>query len=568
MLKRATAKLSNAADRVKSQLEVTKPATKDYRGFDTSITHSFLDKRHRQTDACSLACCGMLQSDRDRYLLTGIRPPSWIRRFFVHFMTPLMLFLVACWGATHISNAYLNQLLSTMLVVFLILLMVMQLCCKARWKKVLVRKEVLWRKYQFNSPDSSMPSPDQEDDDYEHAKLYLQGQSYWDLQCAHAVIGCYRNDYDAADQEEPKDICAWLFRLYTKSCFGCCGFQLQVCGVCALAQEARELELMVPSDRRRRMDYVTMENSLDYYAEVLQALQQSTTHYAWWSWNLLSQLSKQLLQLWVIAVVSLVVLAIALRFSLAHVLIFIGTFAHAWLVLYLVHGVWHSRTVSFDLVIKAFTCGFFLVVILAVSWEVACGLVFKLFIDILMALSGISMAVDEDGYDMTTFGGFGVAAATRKEYLEAYGQNHPFVYALLLVIHAFILAAFLEELAKYMGFNMILDHPDFWTRSELESAVSVAVNNAAHSANDQIDEDNSIQASVPSIEEVTSDQKATDYDVKMKLMELPFAMQEKTMEQKGAAITICMVAIALGFACCENLAYVFVYNENSLSVGK
>jgi hypothetical protein len=38
---------------------------------------------------------------------------------------------------------------------------------------------------------------------------------------------------------------------------------------------------------------------------------------------------------------------------------------------------------------------------------------------------------------------------------------------------AFVVAAFIEELAKYLGFTMLSDHPDFWTRSELETAVYV-----------------------------------------------------------------------------------------------
>ena len=35
-------------------------------------------------------------------------------------------------------------------------------------------------------------------------------------------------------------------------------------------------------------------------------------------------------------------------------------------------------------------------------------------------------------------------------------------------------------------------------------------------------------------------------------------------ESKGVGITIAMVATALGFACCENLLYVFVYTPPSL----
>ena len=38
----------------------------------------------------------------------------------------------------------------------------------------------------------------------------------------------------------------------------------------------------------------------------------------------------------------------------------------------------------------------------------------------------------------------------------------------------------------------------------------------------------------------------------------------KTLNGRGAAITVAMVAIALGFACCENLVYIFIYNGSDL----
>ena len=115
----------------------------DYRGFVTSIT----DLKDAQTDACALVCCGVLQSDRDRYFVTGISPPSLARRIFIHIATPLILFVLACYGATHISDPYVNQLTSTLLVTFMFLLVVLQVCFKNRWKRVEVRRELLFRKY-------------------------------------------------------------------------------------------------------------------------------------------------------------------------------------------------------------------------------------------------------------------------------------------------------------------------------------------------------------------------------------------------------------------------------------
>jgi hypothetical protein len=114
----------------------------DYRGFATSITRL----TDSQTDACALVCCGVLQSDRDRFFVTGIRPPSLTRRVFIHIPTPFILFVLACYGAMNIPDPFLNQLMSTMLVVFVLLLLILQVCFKNRWKRVEVRRELLFRK--------------------------------------------------------------------------------------------------------------------------------------------------------------------------------------------------------------------------------------------------------------------------------------------------------------------------------------------------------------------------------------------------------------------------------------
>jgi hypothetical protein len=42
----------------------------------------------------------------------------------------------------------------------------------------------------------------------------------------------------------------------------------------------------------------------------------------------------------------------------------------------------------------------------------------------------------------------------------------------------------------------------------------------------------------------------------------------RTKESIGAAITVAMVATAVGFACCENLVYIFLYNGSSATNGK
>jgi len=42
-----------------------------------------------------------------------------------------------------------------------------------------------------------------------------------------------------------------------------------------------------------------------------------------------------------------------------------------------------------------------------------------------------------------------------------------------------------------------------------------------------------------------------------------YSKQRQSMQAQGAAITLAMVSVAMGFTCCENLVYVFIYSSSS-----
>jgi hypothetical protein len=301
----------------------------DYRGFRTSIAHQFRSLDMERVDACALMCCGVLQSDRDRYLLTGIHPPSWTRRFVIHFGIPLCLFLLAAMVAFRVRNVLLNQLITTALVGLLFLGFVMQ-CFKGKWKRVGVRKELLWRKYQMlrqghDFEDDAGSGPPREDDEDHGNRSYLQGQTARDLWCAHNFCGCYTQDKPKhdADKHMANDLLSCLWKYYSQCCcLKLCGCHLQVCGMCALAQEGRELERLVPA-AQRRIDYVTMEPWYKYYPTLLtlRASDSASSHHATLLTHIkgLSLLSKKLLQLFLIVLVLLFAAALWLKYSLAHV---------------------------------------------------------------------------------------------------------------------------------------------------------------------------------------------------------------------------------------------------------
>ena len=509
-----------------------------YRGFSSSIAHQFIHRSSERTDACSLVCCGILQADRDRYLLTGIPPPSCSRRVMLHFsyhiLLPVFLFVSACFAAYNIQDVYYNQLACTVLVALMFTIVVMQ-SCKGRWKRSAIRRDLLFRTYEYKR-GRLMEEPDDDDED---SPDYMQGQSNYDVMCVHAFIGCYTQDKTADHFDvKPKDLMGCLWKFYTQLCCGkICRCYLQVCGMCGIAQEARELESIMPS-HRRRIDYITMQSWSQYYPAILKAraTQQLTIN--------LSQLSIFLLQAWVMFFVVLVGVTLWLKFSYGHVLVCLGVFLHSFFFMGMVHWIWHKHHVSLDLVIKAFSCGFFLSSTLAFCWETVIGMMFRLIMDIMLAISGIEVAVDTDGYthSFRLPGGFATASAERSDYLKVFGQDHPFVYAIYLAFAAFCLAALIEELVRYLGYAMVTDHPDFWNRSELENAIDAVVE-------DVLDADQN------------QDQLATSPSL---LRDLPIQTQQQLFKIQGAMITVIMVAVALGFACCENLVYIFIYSENSV----
>jgi RsiW-degrading membrane proteinase PrsW (M82 family) len=536
------------------------PSHPNYRGFNTSINGMFTNPEYERVDCCALVCCGILQSDRDRFLLMGTKPPSAFRRCWLHIMLPVVLFVSACLCAVHVEDSFLNSMLSVGFLFTLIGYFVIQ-CFKGAWKRRQVRKELLWTKYQLLTSGNIHQHRTEEDsiqeENSEHAPDYYMGQTKSDLTNAHSCCSCYVRDRPLHDEdaegrdpdEDQTSICTRFFECYTNSCCGTlCGMHMQLCGLCAVAQEARQVESLLHAGYRR-VDYITMQPMLEYYPAIYQARNTEAAPTTWW-WERLSRFSK-----WVVAVcaVFLVLLfiwsLIASNFNHAfrppNFIVFCCTLLQAFVLLSIVY--WrHTSDVSVDALIKLFASGFCLSTTLAVFFEIFMGLTMRMTMSILMAMSGID-AVTGDGYkdvlmfSMPGFGNFwmtaqdsGAGTETYRDFLEAYGNDHPFVYTVYLFVNAFFLAAMIEELSKYFGYRMV-DHPDFLTKRALDEASETYYH----------DEE----------EEGQRSDDAPD-----------FSQQDRSLKSRGAAITVSMVAATLGFACCENLIYIFVYGEATLGM--
>ena len=256
----------------------------------------FVHPSNERVDCCAMVCCGIFQSDRDRYLLQGIAPPSPWKRVWVHAIVPIILFCMAGYVALNIPNKMMNQLLVLIFLLGLLTSIVLQ-CQKGRHKRMDIRKDVLWYKYQlhqhrknnsqddddaFSSLDQILDRPrphDTDDENYAVDHYYYRGQSARDIGCAHPycfLLGCYPTDRRprggqllaaSDDHQVEESLCQCLFQNLCGR--DICGkFLCQLGGVCGMAQESREIESALLPPAYRRLDYVSMQPMLAYFEKI------------------------------------------------------------------------------------------------------------------------------------------------------------------------------------------------------------------------------------------------------------------------------------------------------------
>ena len=104
--------------------------------------------------------------------------------------------------------------------------------------------------------------------------------------------------------------------------------------------------------------------------------------------------------------------------------------------------------------------------------------------------------------------------------------NHPGLFIFIQFVNAYCVAALVEEMVKCFGYRMVVT-PDLIQGG---SHATTNTNNSDGGAAEASDEN------------------------------------PKSLKSTGAGITVAMVSVALGFACCENLIYIFVYSPPSLDI--
>jgi len=515
----------------------------DYRGFNTSIADMYRYPNNERVDCCSIACFGCLQADRNRFLVKGIKPPGLYRRFFVHVVFPALIFGVALFAAFNIPDPWMNEMLCYVLFLAFLVYFFSQ-CGKGSWKRRHIRRNILWAKHskltsgRFERRQNNNDSDVEEDSDDDDDEEYLLGQTKSDIRNAHALCGCYKNDRSPDfyfGVEEEITCCTRAFDCFANLCCAkLCGIYVTFGGFCGAAQESREIEALVRPGMLR-IDYITMQPMMMYYPKIYEARHSNEKPTSSW-FDRLSSFSQKTVKNFTIVLVFLFVSSLLskgfnLKFGPKNYIVFCLTLLQSFIILAVVY--WkHTKDISIDALIKFFSAGFLLSTTLAVFFELVLGIMVRTFMVILMAMSGIE-AVEGNGYTHPGFGNSWNAAqevnyggVNYRDYLKAYAYDHPIVYTLYLLVVSFVLAALIEETCKYFGFRMV-DHPDFYSEAEIEEAMKCF----------------------------------DDNDGKNKPCVTSFPSQNRSLKSRGAAITVSMVAVGVGFACCENLVYVFLYGK-------
>ncbi len=92
----------------------------------------------------------------------------------------------------------------------------------------------------------------------------------------HNILGCASSNVgiDANQDDENQGFCLASWRVLEKLCCGVlCGCSLQLCGMCAIAQESRHLGQAIPRETRPGLwqrDYITMQPWMEYYPSILR----------------------------------------------------------------------------------------------------------------------------------------------------------------------------------------------------------------------------------------------------------------------------------------------------------
>ncbi|CAJ1958138.1 unnamed protein product [Cylindrotheca closterium] len=411
--------------------------------------------------------------------------------------------------------------------------------------------------------------------------------------CSHTLCGCYPIDPPAEGEEvvddeihvdelgvtgqkkkrRVGDVMSRMFSCLMSLCCGAvCKFWCQCLSICALAQEAREIRLLVPT-RYQRLDYFTHQPFVEYAKEINELRRgwlgkDRKRNGVMPHFNALSKLSRYILIFFASAVVIMTVTLVfnpRAKFSWPDMVILAATFGQSFIVLLIVHSIFHYSDLSLDAVIKFFAAGFLVAVPAAFVFE-------GILVNVSLLLGYLCYALGEKiaGDNFTYF---------------VIGNIKIFWFVGEL-FSAYLVAALVEEICKYYTFRTV-EHPDlvFLTglqrSSQDERVIEGGIvkypfgshqientNRKGGTSYDDDDADRDTKYKGNSHRKNTTDDK---FDLTKHFGEDGFMEEEepdvRTFRQKASAVTTGMISVAVGLACAENFVYVFLLGGTAANSG-
>jgi RsiW-degrading membrane proteinase PrsW (M82 family) len=407
-----------------------------------------------------------------------------------------------------------------------------------RYQRQSTRREIMKRLYQ----ERAAARGEEEAVNSEQLKLFLE-KNRGDMNAAHRFCGCYGTDDvffnddgvapsplgNQTNEEEMMegDFCTSLWSCLSNTFWAsCCACWCQCCSICAVWQEEMEVNRLTGNEHPT-FDYVTFQPYSEYYPAI-QSLKEHQTKSLWKHMSTLSELSVKLLKSLGFVLVVLLLFALSSidqNFTWENMIVLLLTLGQAFFIEYLVHWRWCKFDLSFDSVVKYFACGFLLTTPMAIAFEAIISTVASLLI---MSMVMLILGADQDIANELT--------NDPKSALKDFAMKYQGLFIFYVFINSFVVAAVTEEMVKYFGYWMVVV-PDLLP--ENRSAPATTVITSYDSSNDDGEtEDEGNNATT----------------------------MRKSARSTGAGITVAMVSVALGFACCENLMYIFVYSPPSLGV--
>jgi len=562
-------------------------------GFSTSLCDLFSNPS-RRSDCCAITCCGLFVSDRTHHLLNISDTPwweTWVKRLCVNCMFPAVAMLVATImiaplyyadqdPATNDEGAGDSQdtVFAAVSLVYLVIMIAIPcgLIIRGQNHRIRLRRAVMEKMRNATISDQGGDDSVSWGDDAP-SSTHMDG-GYLATVAPHATFPCAcclvvdnlpeggLNTENYEDQH-PRDACSvlwsWVACLCCKaSCIKWC----QCCGMCAVGQEDREIQRLMPKSALL-IDYVTFQPFADYYSKIL-AVRKAQDGSALSHLRSMSALSTIMLKALGVAFLIISVASLLIS-SPQSILVAAATFFQAFILLYLVHWRNHRFVLSFDAVVKFFSSGFVLGIVIALFYEtlVQFLLVIGAYVLAFVGLIafGIYSAITESNVPLDTnapspspTGDNDLGSSS--ELFFNIGDYVPEGIATVLMgvgmfAMAFIVAALVEELTKYFCFWMV-EHPDFLPEGSLTgSPVDIDYNTSS---------DITTAAAQPKPKNSHNSLQADESDIVVNSGIPVGELDSRTLSNKAAAITIAMVSAALGFACCENFLYVFEYGPGGI----